>query len=539
MIILLLAGMATAIIDEQGLTLDPDDVYIEYLRFSFMEGGKIETDFDISTSVNTDLGFYLCSPSQIDDLEDTFEDTKFCTKYDSASYRGCDYHARIPAKVDELSYLADKTNFTFDMYMEQYGVSTLYLNDTQLLEYEAAYIDFTSNITSIGTNSIDVKVNRTTAYYFVLTNCAKAKIQIDVDYEVVNPGGEQLSVGYLELKHVMLAAKICWGLIFLAWLFTWLLVKFRRPKLVQVMLTFDAAVWTAYAFVEHKYWLDFSNEGVPNHLLECVSYGLLSFAEALFYASMVLLACGVGIVHRLHIWILACAFLAFCLVIAARILLHFKGEIMLYGFAAMYMSFLVGYMLLIHLTCLKLHKQLAVISSIDLDPVGTDVWHRLRMFRIVRVTLMILMPLLSVCYIITFMYLAYYPWIAAVGHISAVILTYFVLFLYLRFKRDDVYLGQVIFKLEDIPEFSLKDIKDKKLPEELFNPFSVLCKQSYPKDKVIRIVPEPVIIALKGHHKVFLGFDLDAHVQTYDIATDIPDRAKLYECDESIDLIAY
>lgn len=471
--LLAIIGTALAIIDQQHLTLKPDDVYINYLRFSFLDGGDIETNFDVSTTVNTDLGFYLCQPSQIKHLEKTFDDTDFCNKYDSARFRGCDYGARVPAKVDEMSYLANKTNFTFEMYMENYGVNPEYLNETMLESYEEAYINYTTQITTIGSDEIEVDVNKTTTYYFILTNCANATVKVKVDYVVMNPNGEHLSVGYLELKDVMLAAKIAWGLIFLAWVCSWLIAR-KRPKLVQIVLTLDAAIWTVYSFVEHDYWLKFSEDGYPDHMLERISFGLLSLAEALFFSAMILLACGVGIVHRLHFWILASSALCFILVIGARGLLYIKGEKVLYGFAGLYMGFLVLLLFLICLSIRKLHKQMILISSVDIDPVGTSIWQRLRMFRIWRVTLIILMPLLCVSYIFTIKFLVFYPWIAAAEHISIVLLTYFILFLYMRFKRHDMYFDKVVFKInDDIPEFTLKDIKQRTLPIEMYDPFSV------------------------------------------------------------------
>jgi len=533
-ILLIIVGMATAIIDEQHLKLGPDDFYTNYLRFSFMDGGEIETRFDIKTSVNTDLGFYLCNPSQLDDLEDAFDDSAFCRKYDSAHFKGCDYNARVPAKVDELSYLANKTNITFDMYMETLGLQPEFLGEKELTSYEEQYINYTSNITSMGSDCIDVSVNSTTTYYFVLTNCAEHTIKVAVDYIVMNPNGEHLSVGYLELKDVMLAAKIAWGLILLTWIFTWFLTKFRHPKIVQVTLLIDSAMWTAYAFVEHEFWLEYSKQGVPNHLMESISFGLLSLAEALFFSSMVLIASGVGSVHKCHFRMIISAVICFCLVITARTILYFKGEIVLYAFAGLYMGFLIFLLRQICLTCRKLHEQLLIISSINLDPVGTDVWLRLRMYRILRVALSILMPLLCASYIFTIKFLVFLPWIAAAGHISIVILTYFILFLFIRFKRTNSYLGKVVFRLDDdLPAFTLKDIKHRSLPVEMFNPFA-----SYPPDKVVRIVPDPIIVKLAGARpKVFFGFDLYSHEKTFDPDVELPERAKLYEClDESSDL---
>jgi hypothetical protein len=530
-LILLCLSVAVAIIDKQTITLDPDDVYSSYLRFSFIKGGEIETYFDIKTKYNTDLGFYLCRTSQIKHLKDTFDSSDFCKKYDSAVFRGCDYNARVPAVVDELSYLANKTNFTFDMYMHQKDIDPVYLNDTELLAYEHQYINFTSSLTTTGSDYIDVDVNSTTTYYFVLTNCAEVKVVVDVDYTVMNPNGEHLSVGYLELKEVMMAAKLAWGSVFFLWTLTWLHSKLRKPKLVQVALSLDAAIWTAYAFVEHEYWLRYSSEGYPDKQLECISFGLLSLAEALFFSSMTLLASGVGMVHKCHFRIMVPAGLCFFLVLTARSILYHFGEKVLYGFAGLYMAFLFYLLVSISFTCRKLNRQLALISGIGLDPVGTEVWQRLRMFRILKVTLTILIPLLSASYVFTIKFLVFLPWIAACGHISLVILTYFVLFLYLRFKRIDVYFDKVVFRVSpDIPEFTLQDIKRGTLPREFCDPFAVRPMQSYAPDKIVQIVPKPVVIKLNlPNPKLFLGFNLYSECQTFDADVPIPERARLYE----------
>jgi hypothetical protein len=530
-LILLCFSLATAIIDQQTITLNPDDVYTNYLRFSFIEGGEVETNFDIKTKYNTDLGFYLCSSSQIKDLKRTFEDSDFCKNYDSAVFRGCDYHARVPAVVDELSYLANKTNFTFDMYMHQKAIDPAYLNDTELLVYEEQYINYTSSITTTGLDYVDVEVNRTTTYFFVLTNCAEVKVVVDVDYTVMNPNGEHLSVGYLELKEVMMVAKLAWGSVFFLWALTWIHSKLRRPKLVQVSLFLDAAIWTAYAFVEHEYWLSYSSEGYPDKQLECISFGLLTLAEALFFSSMAMLTSGVGIIHKCHFRIMVPACLCFLLVLSARIIQHYFGEKVLYGFAGLYMVFLFYLLNSICSTCRKLNRQLALISGIGLDPVGTEVWLRLRMFRILKVTLTILIPLLSASYIFTINFLVFLPWIAACGHISLVILTYFVLFLYVRFKRIDAYFDRVVFRVSpDIPEFTLQDIKRGCLPREFCDPFAVRPRQSYAPDKIVQIVPKPVVIKLNlPNPKLFLGFNLYSECQTFDADGPMPERAKLYE----------
>jgi hypothetical protein len=119
-----------------------------------------------------------------------------------------------------------------------------------------------------------------------------------MEYVVMNPNGEHLSVGYMEFKDLMNYTKKAW----LAQAVMWVLTKiyaFRYPiKTTHLLLFLNSVVWTVYSWIEHEYWMDYSENGIPNEDLFYAFTALRYFSEALFFTILEMVTNGYEVTSK-------------------------------------------------------------------------------------------------------------------------------------------------------------------------------------------------------------------------------------------------
>jgi len=60
----------------------------------------------------------------------------------------------------------------------------------------------------------------------------------------------------------------------------------------------NSICWAGYAFVEHEYWMDYSENGIPDEDLLFSSQVMKYFCEALFFTIIEMITCGFQITSK-------------------------------------------------------------------------------------------------------------------------------------------------------------------------------------------------------------------------------------------------
>jgi len=115
-----------------------------------------------------------------------------------------------------------------------------------------------------------------------------------IDYVLLNPNGEHLSLGELENKAVFHFMIISWAILFGFWILTWINNVARKRKTYPLHYFFVAfgSLWFAYSILEERYWNYFSLNGYPPMDLRVVSTIIRSIAFSLNLALFFLIGKG-------------------------------------------------------------------------------------------------------------------------------------------------------------------------------------------------------------------------------------------------------
>jgi len=561
-------GLVVGIKDSTSIELSENETHYSYMWFGFEQGGTVSQSASVKAPEDSTVGFYLCTSKQRDRLNDAFDDN-YCVVDSGASgnYLGCDFKYAITQPT-----FANHTKDT-DAESECLPVCSLSSCPTAVCDFAAcetlkcdpshcvlAKTKLTTNCSRevcdalsfnasepcdnsttpdiVNTVSMDIKINRTTYYWFVVTNCNHARVEIDVDYIVMNPGGEHLSVGYLEFKYLMNALRIAWSVSLGLWLLSWIVSRKREIAIVQVILIVDASLWTIYSYIETEFWYHYSDEGVPNENLALISYIFYSLAESLFFSIIELSTGGLGICRKgFKPSLKRNSPIIWAVLLVLLWMYKLFGSVIYFILGGLYMLLLKHFCSNISHNCRKLTKQIQLIAQAGIDPVSTPVWTRLRMFRIYRISLLLLITLLSGSLISGVFYLELMPWVSVCVHVGNLFTSYLIMFFYFRFKRRDPYFDKVIrLQLtEEGPLVLLEDITQGVVDRSNLSPWSHGQPLPYPKNRVVSIVAPLVLI--EAADRLALGAQLEeggVFITEELEADEIPDRAKVYELEDSV-----
>lgn len=168
-------------------------------------------NFTIKSNDTGFIGFYLCEVDQTDDIRDEFGQGDYCNKRHNAGFfSGCTYNISFPFYGPDYP-----EDYAFNLYLESLGVNILLLTEEEYEYYLNLFVLLKTsyqrhkNISKYISDAM-VKVNNTQTYYFIITSCSNQTVRVDVDYVIMNPNGENLSVGILELKYVMNGSQMGW-----------------------------------------------------------------------------------------------------------------------------------------------------------------------------------------------------------------------------------------------------------------------------------------------------------------------------------------
>lgn len=181
----------------------------KYLWFGFEAGGTVNTTVILDVDKTIKLGYYLCTVEESKEIKNEFNDN-FCEEHGAGEYTGCSYHTTIPWYLTE-DLLRDPL---FVRYVSDNGFSVESLTELQLHTLREGFLLQFNLMPGANWNDIYIEIYEHGIYEFFVVHCESGSTEVDLEYTVMNPGGEHLSVGILETKLVMDVAKIIWIVVF-------------------------------------------------------------------------------------------------------------------------------------------------------------------------------------------------------------------------------------------------------------------------------------------------------------------------------------
>ncbi|CAG9311369.1 unnamed protein product [Blepharisma stoltei] len=468
--------------------------------FDFEEGGWIALNLSITSNSTGSLGIYLCGLGDVSSIAKEFK-SNFCINSTNAgNYSDCDYNFTYPFYGPDY-----KNNTDFLNYLRKIRINRFSLTDEDWEYYLEQFIyDQTKsdrNLKGQDGSDISARIGKSKLYYFVAANCVEDKVDLSIDYTFMNPGGENLAVGYIEIKYVMNGAQVGWLSIIGLWLLSWILVRKIKLSLIQIYLILNAMVWAGFSWIFKLYWEDYSDTGKSDEELKNWSMYLFAASECFFFWITIFICAGSGITKSsIQCWaIVKAVFVIGSLFYCMRLYVE-VGDDGLFSLSGSYVLILVICIWDTTKNSRNLAKQMQLISEAGIDPINTPFWIKYRMFRFLRITLIIFLLALSTCLIITIFYLEYKPWVAISTHLSIIYQCYLVFFLFFHFRKREPFFDQIetLSLGENGPLVSLDDILQGMFDRNTLFAYSEGMMLPYEKERFLPIVAEVAVIEQPG-----------------------------------------
>lgn len=143
----------------------------------------------------------------------------------------------------------------------------------------------------------DYEVQRADEYHFILVNCGTVG-DVRLEYELLNPGGEQLSVGHQPLPHFYLAALALWVILFVCRAVDCGLALAESPERMRAIASLQVALLGVVvlkggvALLGRLFWRSLQQSGYVNVWLELAGDFVYAASEAALLTVLTMVAIG-------------------------------------------------------------------------------------------------------------------------------------------------------------------------------------------------------------------------------------------------------
>jgi len=145
------------------------------------------------------------------------------------------------------------------------------------------------------TLSLNYTCPATAEYYMYILNCDQAKINLKIDLELMNPGGDHLDFGEIPFPAMYMVLTAMWGVLTALWCYNWIINRTQKVKLHRVISIFPLGK-LAYCVIAYAYWKLRQTEGMSN-LETTLAYGFAYIGfKTIFYTILLFIASGWGTV---------------------------------------------------------------------------------------------------------------------------------------------------------------------------------------------------------------------------------------------------
>jgi hypothetical protein len=128
-------------------------------------------------------------------------------------------------------------------------------------------------------------------YHFLIINCAGSTNIAHLDYTLLNPNGQQLSLGYEPLPTFYLILTVFWFMLLLGWIFVW--IYYRRIRVpLHSLLLFVTFLKSLVVVVALFYWHICEETGYCLDQLKFLQSFFFAVSETSFFCALLLIAKG-------------------------------------------------------------------------------------------------------------------------------------------------------------------------------------------------------------------------------------------------------
>lgn len=177
-----------------------------------------------------------------------------------------------------------------------------------------------------GKLNVTKKIEKGGMYFFIIGNCYNystiPEYTASVKYELVNPGGEQLSSEEIPYPAMYIVLIVVWILITSIWMMNWIVNRTQHVKLHKV-ISLLPLFKTFFCAAALYYWKMLSSSGTETKALISIYGSFYIFFELSFYLILLIISSGWGITrdhfHARDKWVLS----AIAIVLSASLILSF------------------------------------------------------------------------------------------------------------------------------------------------------------------------------------------------------------------------
>lgn len=355
-------------------------------------------------------------------------------------FKGGEIELKVSAQSDgDLNfsiYICTPENYNI-ILQEDYGKEYCGTNNTN--EFICRELKHFSQNHPIRNQYIRDIIEEYITYWFVVASCAEDSVEIKVNYEVTNPGGEQLSSGVLEIKYLALGFFIAWCGLLLIWIVKWIIVSRKRPNYIQIGLIVNCVIWGAFSAIIYWFLHDFSTGGKPSPVLLKASIWLFITAECCFFVVLQMISTGICIRNNKFEKLTGIKMVFnIVLIMICYMLYVIIGTLSFFVLSGAYVLLLIFYIYDVRKVIRGITLDMERMIDSGQEIIESPVWYQVRMYRTFMISLIIFLLGLGT---ISGIYIYYYymPWIGVGAHIYIIFNSVLILSSYFRFQHDSPY----------------------------------------------------------------------------------------------------
>lgn len=247
--------------------------------------------------------------------------------------------------------------------------------------------------------------------FFFAASCGLSKLDVEMEYTLLNPGGEHLSTSEIPLPSMSMTFMIVWGLVLLAWMHNWFTHREQKILLHRIicLIPFIKFLYMNYRIY---YWMKFSREGEITHIDRALYEASIALSEMILYTVVLLVSKGYCITRGTIMLTEKKAIGVVVITLASAALLYrLLQSYYLFALVIMYIVVFKYTFAGLQYHIMTLKSQLLLIGQYLPNVNDTPVSEKYKVFKSFQVALVVFVFVNSLFLVVVVFFLNYYHWV--------------------------------------------------------------------------------------------------------------------------------